>query len=472
MSRDTPTGKLPVLMIFLIVVLFLCLALVYGRAVIQNDGISYYGLTLSLVKDHDLDLKNQRQKYREVRVIPFPGSDRVASYYSCGIAFLYAPFLFAADLMPALKEWRPYAQNVRFPFSHTFGVFVGSFFYSLLSVLLAYYMLVRNRKLSPVLSLVIVVFCFIGTPLLFYTVTVPSFAHASDTFLVTVAFVLAISKNPLEFSSIRFRNVLLGFVLALSLMLRNNNIVIIPFMVLGVVYIEWEKGWNNALRTCLEIFAGALPVLSVHVYFNFSQYGKLFATGYTVEVTRHAQVRLYRFFWIFFHPVPGIYPWSPVALLGSIGLLIAAYTRKREAIVALAVVLVVIISIRFAAVIFPGATFGQRLLTHLYIFWVFGLSELFIRYKRTTMVLASVCVLWTFLLFNFYYVLTGCRESRIMSKEGGSSPIEWIQTSAGCYERAKQNNEVTNPISFLNRNLKAKPYPAILHLVTRNSSDP
>jgi hypothetical protein len=468
MTRITRSTTIHLLIVGLFLICILFLALVYGRPVIQNDGITYYGLTLSLLKDHDFNLANQYAKYKELRVIPFPGTDKVASYYSCGFAFMYVPFLYVADLFTTLREWRPYAQNVRFPFSHAFGVFLGSIFYTFASVLLAYFLLIRHQKLPPLLSFCIPLFCLIGTPLLFYTLTVPSFAHASDTFLVSAAFVLAISKNPLEFHSIRIRNLLLGFVLALSLMLRNNNIVIIPVMVLGVLYLDPEKGLRSALRSCLEIFAGALPVLIVHAAFNFSQYGKLFATGYAVEVTRHAQVRLYRFFWIFFHPVPGIYPWSPLALLGSIGLIISAIRKNREAIVAFAIVLVVIISIRFAAIIFPGATFGQRLLTHLYIFWVFGVSELFIRHRKISSVLATVCVIWTFLLFNLYFVLTGCRESRIMSKEGGSTAVEWIQTSADCYRRSREANESTGPISFLNQNLRARPYPVLLHILFKD----
>jgi hypothetical protein len=468
MSLDHTPRRIHLLMLAVFVFLFIGLALLYGRPVIQNDGISYYGLTLSLLQDQDFDLSNQYSKFRELRVIPVPGSDKVASYYSCGIAFLYVPFLYVTDQFSTLRELRPYAQNVRFPFSHSLGVFLGSVFYTFASLVLGYFLLLRHQKLGPVTSFLIAILCLIGTPLLFYTLTVPSFAHASDTFLVSAAFILAISKNPLEFHSIRIRNVLLGFVLALSLMLRNNNIVIIPVMLLGVLFLEREKGLPNAIRTCLEIFTGALPVLLIHVYFNFSQYGKLFATGYTVEVKSHAQVRLYRFFWIFFHPVPGIYPWAPIALLGSIGLIIAAARRNREALFALAIVLVVIISIRFAAVIFPGATFGQRLLTHLYIFWVFGVSEVFKIHRKASAVLAIICVLWTFMLFNLYFVLTGCRESRIMSKHGGASAIEWIQTSRECYHRSRMNSESTGPASFLNRNLGAKPYPVLMHILLKD----
>jgi hypothetical protein len=449
-----------------LLLLFVCLGLLYGRPVIQNDGISYYALAVSLLEDHDFRLENQRAKHREVRVIPLADS-KVASYYSCGFAFLYAPFLYTMDFFTALREWRPYAQNVKFPFSHNLGIFLGSFFYALLSVALAYYFLIQHQKLSSGYSLFLALSCFIGTPLLFYTFTVPSFTHASDTFLVTVAFLLAIWKNKLQVGFVRFRNVLLGFFLAFSVLLRNNNIVIVPVIVLGLLFLERKDGWRQALRTSLEIFAGALPVLVIHALFNLSQYGKMIATGYVIDVKQTAQKRFFRFFWIFFHPVPGLYPWSPVTLISSIGLILASIKKKPEALLALAVVIVVIISIRFAAIIFPGSTFGQRLLTHLYIFWVFGLSEVFMRFKKLTIGLTAACLVWTFLLFNTYFILTGMRESKIMIIKGGSSPLVWLQTARESYKEAKAEDETTSPVRFWFNNLGAKPYPVILHILLR-----
>jgi len=344
---------------------------------------------------------------------------------------------------------------------------MGSLIYAFLSITLAYFFLIHHQRLSPGNSLFLALSCFIGTPLLFYAFTVPSFTHASDTFLVTAAFLLAIWKNKLEIGFIRFRNILLGFFLAFSVLLRNNNIVIVPIIVSGVLFLERKEGWRQAIRTSLEIFAGALPVLIVHALFNLSQYGKVIATGYVIDVKQTAQTRFFRFFWIFFHPVPGLYPWSPVALIASIGLILAAIKKRPEALLALAVVIVVIISIRFAAIIFPGSTFGQRLLTHLYIFWVFGLSEVFIRFKKLTIGLTAACLVWTFLLFNTYFILTGMRESKIMTNKGGSSPLVWLQTACETYQEVKAQGEGTNPVKFWFDNLGAKPYPVLLHVLLR-----
>jgi hypothetical protein len=287
MTDEPRNSKVHILPIGFLSILFICITMLYGRPVIQNDGISYYALTLSLLEDGDFNLENQYRKHREVRVLHREG--RIASYYSAGIALLYYPFLYTMDLFQGLREWKPYAQNVRFPFSHGFGFLIGSAIYSFFSVVFAYFMLFRHQKLSPWSALFIALLCFVGTPLMFYALTVPSFTHSSDTFLITAAFLLTISKNPFSVGFIRMRNVLLGLVLSLSVLLRNNNIVIVPILVLGLNYLEKEQGWKNVIRTWIEIFSGAIPILIVHVYFNFAQYGKLFATGYGVDVSRHVK---------------------------------------------------------------------------------------------------------------------------------------------------------------------------------------
>jgi len=449
-------------------VIFVILALIYGRPVIQNDGISYYALTASLVEDHDFRLENQFKEHPEVRVIHHHDGT-VASYYSCGYAFLYAPMVFLLDHFTDLEAQRPYAQNVKFPFSHALGIFLGSVLYGFLSVLFAYFLLVRRGILNPLSAFLISLAVFLGTPLLFYTFTVPSFAHAGDTFLLVCIFSLAVSPNRLAAGAVRFRNVLLGFVLAFSVLLRNNNAVIVPVIVLGVLYFDREKRW----KTCLEIFGGAIPILLVHSLFNLDQYGKFFATGYDVRITtEQAQYRFLRFFFIFFHPAAGIYPWSPIALLSTAGLILAAIKKDRACVLALAVVIVVIVSIRFAAVIFPGSTFGQRLLTHLYIFWVLGLAQIFVRWRRMAVLITCLCVLWSFTLFNTYYTLTGSDAGKVMTKKGGSSPTAWLRACGENYAIAKQSDDKMNLFSFWYQSLGTRPYPTLIHLISRNSKDP
>src|SRR5436853_7336065 len=95
--------------LIILVAFFLVSALLYGRAIIQNDGISYYALTLSLIHDGDFDLENQLPKLREIRGFESPITGKFASTYSCGFGVLYSPFLYAAEeigeAIPSLAQW-------------------------------------------------------------------------------------------------------------------------------------------------------------------------------------------------------------------------------------------------------------------------------------------------------------------------------------------------------------------------------
>ncbi len=165
---------------------------------------------------------------------------------------------------------------------------------------------------------------FIGTSMAFYTFCSPSFIHAADSFLLAAAFYFAVMPRPVSVTKSRIRNLLIGFLLALSLLLRNNNIVLIPVIVGGVLFFERKDGWKRALVTCVEIFLGALPVLILHAHYNWTQYGRFFATGYRVDLSEQGLTSkfqfLKRFDKILIHPSAGMFVWAPITLLASIGL--------------------------------------------------------------------------------------------------------------------------------------------------------
>jgi hypothetical protein len=465
MKRVVPRASIPFCPLVL-AGLFLIFALLYGRPVIQNDGISYYALTVSLLHDGDFNLENQYRDYPEIHTIPSATGRRVSAY-SCGYALLYVPFLFlaerAAALFPALAAWHPYAQNVRFPVCHGLAIFFGNMFYSFTSIWLSSSFLIHRYKTTPAVSILFALAPFVGSSLMFYTFTAPSFAQASDAFLVALSFYLTLSDRPFDVWNIRFRNVFLGFVLALSTMLRNNNVVLIPVMTLALLYRGRREGLKRTIVTCLEIFTGALPILMIQLHFNFTQYGSLFATGYKVPGPTETLQSAFLFYQLFFRSNVGLYVWAPIALLGTCGLIYGTWKRKPEAALALAAVTVVVVSIRSSGFLWPGASFGQRLLTHLYIYWVVGLAEAYCIYKIFSAIAAGVLMLWTFLLFNLYFIISTSPEGRVLlgSNRGSFTPRQMIETAAKSY----QDSAATNPFSYWHQSLGSGPFPNLQHIL-------
>lgn len=442
---------------------FLCLcfvlvAFVYGRPVIQNDGVTYYSLARSLVRDGDFDLANEAGEFRGLRV--FAKRDHTSAAYSCGFALLYAPFLLAFGQIPALSALLPYAQNVLFPFSDGAAVLTASALFGLCAIFLALRLLAsRGEKPGP--AAWISVAAFAGTPALFYSVTTPSFAHASDVFLTTAAFVLVALPTG-KGEGIRGRNILLGFVLGFSVLLRNVNVVLLPPLIAGRIYIESRESKHLRLAGFLEIAAGGLLPLIVQLYYNQTQYGWIFKTGYSLELgSGHPPVDWYPLhciYRLFVYPPYGLFVWCPVAALGLVGLVAGAIRRKTAAWIALGCITAMCATICYFHIIGPGASFGHRYLTHFYIFWVLGLQEaLLLPWRKIVAVTACVLVLWTFLLFNAYYINTAVPENRKLTSQHESvNPVSTLVLAA---------KTGSNPFSALIRSLNEGPFPTLQHIV-------
>jgi len=435
LRRSLHRSTLPILLAF-----FLVLAFVYGRPVIDGDGVSYYALTLSLLRDHDWKLADQHAELgRNVRIV-WNKAGRAASFYSGGFALLYAPFFLSGEVAVGASTAQPYLQNVRIPFSHSFAIFMGSCVFAFLSILIAS-RLTENSRWIPLAV-------FAGTPLMFYTFTTPSYTHAADSFLISAAFLLAISPGNAG------RNLLLGLTLSLSVFLRVNNIAIAVPLMLIALYLQQNR------IAFAQIAAGALPVLLVHLHFNYHQYGSLFASPYKVALQSFLIPML-------FHPFAGMFVWSPVTLLALIGLVLGARKKERIAVASLILVVLALLSIQFQANWWGGCSFGQRFFTHLYIFWVIGIWRL-VQALKNVQAPAALCCVWTFFLFNCYYVNYGSWEGRNMLNRDNCkhTPVQMMRQAN--LDRRKSGR---NPVAFWLSSFGRGPYPALCALVFKEPCD-
>src|SRR5262249_31618547 len=155
--------------------------------------------------------------------------------------------------------------------------------------------------------------CFIGTPLAFYTFVTPSFPHAADSFLTAAAFYLIFSNR------FKGRNVLVGFVLGLSVLVRNVNVVFLPPMLLALLSEEYKHQERSIIFVLAEVFIGALPAMVALFYYNWSQYGSPILTGYGTPPGFNPGLAR-RIYLITFAPSMGMFIWTPITLVALIGL--------------------------------------------------------------------------------------------------------------------------------------------------------
>lgn len=456
-----------------VILLFLLLSLVYGRLIIQSDGITYYALTRSALQDGDFDLVNQNRELPKLHVSMNSRTKTIASNYSCGFAFLYLPFVASArgleSIFPLLTNWKPYAHNFQIPISDSIGIFFGTLCFAIASIFVVALILRRRMQAEFGTSVLVPLLVFLGTPLAFHTFCSPSFVHMADAFLVTLAAYFVFDRDAANREHSRGKNLLLGFVLAFCVLLRNNNVVLILPLLGGVLYYERSLGWKSAIRTCLEVFAGALPVLVVHGLYNWNQYGRIVASGYRIDFSKDEIMEkldaLSRFYSILIDPSAGILFWAPIILLSLTGLVIGSIQRRKEAIVSLISLLIVILSIRFMKYVWSGGSFGQRFLLHLFPFYAIGLYQLFTFSRKTVATLAVLCALWCFLLLNLYLVIfpsPHLRQALRVKSTVRTTPFDLVTLARTRYDETHPDGNV---LSFWWESLGQQPYPTLLHIL-------
>lgn len=466
-----------------VILLFLLLSLIYGRLIIQSDGLTYYALTRSALQDRDFNLVNENRELPKLHVSMNSTTKKIASNYSCGFAFLYLPFVWSArgleTIFPFLTTWKPYAQNIQIPITDSIGIFLGTICFALAAIFVAALLLRRRMQAEFGASILVPFLVFLGTPLAFHTFCSPSFVHMVDAFLITLAAYFVFDRDPTNQEHSRQKNLMLGFVLAFSILLRNNNVVLILSLVGGVLYYERSRGWKSSVHTCLEIFAGALPVLIIHALYNWNQYGKILATGYRMDFSKNALSEklesLSRFYSILIDPSAGILFWAPVLLLSFVGLVIGVIQRRKEAILSLLSILIVILSIRFMKYVWSGASFGQRFILHLFPFYVIGLYQLFTLSRKTVATVAILGTLWCFLLMNLYLVIfpsPQLREALKVKKNLQTTPFDLLTMAKTRYDEIRESQPDSNVFSFWWESLGEPPYPTLIHILWKDDPQP
>lgn len=351
----------------------------------SSDEVQYFSYLRSLWFDRDVSFENEYRYFYERRVAQTPdfhetflvlSSDtgRRINLGTIGSAILWSPFYAVADAcarvarafgssVPADGFSRPYVAAVAY----------GSALYGFLAILLG---IRAARLLLGRVSLVPGLAIWLGTPLLFYMYVAPPFAHATSAF--AVALFLTIWLHVRERWSSR-GVVLLGLSAALMTMVREQDV----FFAAGpALDFAWDAArTRGALRRARALAAlagvaafviGWLPQLLAYQALN----GR---PGPSPYVTR-------KMFWhsphalqVLFDPNHGFFIWTPLALLGVLGLAWLALTRADARRIAAILLLMVALQVYVSGAVDSwsvAGAFGQRRFVAISALLIVGLSAL------------------------------------------------------------------------------------------------
>jgi hypothetical protein len=176
-------------------------------------------------------------------------------------------------------------------------------------------------------------------------------------------------------------------------------------------------------------------------------------------------IRLRNLGYLLVHPIAGLFVNNPIAIIALVGLFIGIRQRRSEAVLAMACIVTVLLSLSYVGYIYPGRAFGQRLLVHLYIFLLIGIYIFIKSFPVPGIILTTAFVIWSFILMNLYFVSTSQKEVRLPEVRG-FNPIVMIEAAA----QARKSSGLSLPKLWY-RSISTGPYPT-LHVILLRTQQP
>jgi hypothetical protein len=346
--------------------LLLTSLLLFDRPLIRGDAVAYLMWTASLGKDFDMDLHNQAERFGPLNTYMAqfnPRTDSYASVFAWGSGFILLPSFWAArvlDQLPSMRindEW--FLSLQAYPFVYGLTALLEVNLLTMATLALAYHT-GRRLNLAPgaaIASLAVVW----GTPLYFYSAIQPVYSHAAATFAHTLAvFLFVRSLTTAQTNSRGWHWLLTGLAFGLATLTRWQ--LALSLAVCATVLLA-RRRWRALVWMGLGFGA-----LAWHIPYTFNwMFGSPFAIPMDALSAEPGFLGLPRYLIpVLFAGDRGLFVWSPVAVLGLIGLIVLA---RRERDLALALLAIIVAQVFVNSGVrdwYGGEGFGLRRLTEIY----------------------------------------------------------------------------------------------------------
>lgn len=382
------------------------------------DEIKYFSHLRSAWFDHDLQYANEYAHFLEVDPVahagfrPYLEGETVTGHRlndaPIGAPLLWAPFYVAADLgVAAARALGVQVQRDGYGRPYVWAVCVASLFWGMLGLLLTYRICREYGDPEP--SKTALLGMWFGSPLVFYLYITPPMAHATSLFAVALfLFVWLKTRDDRRLPEW----VLLGVAAGLMVMVRELNWLFLLVLAMDEAEALWNAWRSRALyrqswwrRYGLQgrvpgylSFALALAVVVSPQFVVYrTLHGSFSPAPFVVDKFQWLPVHAGEVLFSGFH---GLFSWTPVTLLGVVGLLALA---RRDRGVALALALVFAVQVAVVGSYdtwWGGASFGARRFINCVPLFALGLAAAVDRMRppgrRMTAVAVAVLVLWNF----------------------------------------------------------------------------
>lgn len=274
-------GALVVLVIASILIMIL-----FDRPLIRGDNTAYLAWIDTFVRDRDIDLTNQFERFQPVNNYQIAWDaelERYVNIFPFGVAFLQGPFYAAGGALVRLgiADQNPdyFIQMQGVNQGYSLVMMFGANLMALAAIVLSW-RLARHFTGSWTAALLAWGF-FVGTPLIYYSTVSPVNSHNPGAFLVTCLLFLLMTRTPVfdrQYSPEVKETpwivwVALGVCAGLMVLVRWQLLLVGGGM-WGLLL--WQRRWKGLLVTAL---VAAVVMLPLPLVWN-EMFGKPFVVPY------------------------------------------------------------------------------------------------------------------------------------------------------------------------------------------------
>jgi hypothetical protein len=377
-------------------------------AYLHADGMFYFVQLRSLYFDHDIDFRNEANRYPWIRASygqPLPAG-RLANPFPIGAPILWAPFYAIADEV-CRAEGASTCEGYSSPYLTS--VFVATAFWTVLGCWLTTAAMGRMGAGLGVSALAVSALA-LASPLVFYVLQNADYSHGCSFFAASLVLYTTIRARDTPTAT---AFLLCGLAVGLAFLVRWQDAVLglIPLAV------ALTTGPSKAMRAkagriALLLGGSVIAACPQFVFWN-ALYGRPLTIPQAGGFLSFGHIAILPFF---FSTWNGALLWHPILLPAFVGLLISGKIFGRSpasAPMRWACVIVVALEVLVSMMVedwWSGGGFGQRRLVSVLPILALGLYQTFDavvrRGRAATLALAaivSLLILWNALTLTRYY---------------------------------------------------------------------
>lgn len=368
--------------------LFIGIILLYFPTTLWHfpDGIGYYSYMPAVFKYRNYDFYSIMKTYK-LNLIGMGKRGFIMNDFDIGYSLICCPVYLFSKIFE----------------NETISILMTNFFSSLLglsSLLLIYRFLTKSLFLDKHYSITICICLLTGTPLLFYSYSIPQNPHTILAFLCSLYFYILF--NLYEKEENLKNHLLLGLLLGVICSVRLQRIILaIPLIIEIILRVVKTKKIKVYSLFILAFVVSFIVGLSPQLINLTIQFGSIMPPKiYTLSINKYIFSSAFEVLFSSYHSV---LLWTPLILISLFGFIL---NLKSNLILSIKILLIFFAEILIiSAVISPGggASFGIRYLTDLVFLTGLGLYLILKLTKQKLIKLVKVviyiCSMWTFILF-------------------------------------------------------------------------